>query len=246
VATATIPAKEITIRSRIQQEVLRLMGAEGLGRSWRIIGRIMQARIGKPNSVRNGLRGLTLDGLIDDYRRLGEPVGWASSRGGRRRLVVLTELGRAWYENAYQQVPLESELVKAARRHQSVGHGVGILEALDHLRVAGYRVDDDPEALRATGEPWGRRAEPDLTAWMEGHWWPVEVQREVSERLLEKWRKTLDLAGRLALIVFSQHQQRKQAGILRAARLAGKVRLSSLEAMEDGEWAWETIRSPMN
>jgi hypothetical protein len=246
VVTATIPAQEVTIRSRIQQEALRLMGARGLGRSWRIIDHITAARIGKPNSVRNALRALTTRGLIDDYRRLGEPVGWSHSRGGARRLVVLTDLGRSWYENAYQEEPRESELVRVARHHRSVGHGVGILEALDHLQAAGYEVDADPDALLATGERWGRRAEPDLMVRMDGDWWPVEVQREVSERILGKWEKALKLAGRLALIVFSRHQERNQAELLRSSPPPGTVRLSSLEGMEDGDWIWGTIHSPMN
>jgi hypothetical protein len=81
---------------------------------------------------------------------------------------------------------------------------------------------------------------------MDGVAWPVEVQREVSERLLGKWEKALALAGRLALVLFNEEHREKQAVILERAmwfsRLApGEVRLTSLEAMEDGGWEWQII-----
>ncbi|HHH41277.1 MAG TPA: hypothetical protein ENK56_04650 [Chloroflexi bacterium] len=244
----TIPARTVAVRSELQEEILRLMGAEGLGRSWRIRQRVVEAGlVGNPRSVRNALRKLSQRGLIDDYRRHGEPVRWSPTPGGSRRLLVLTEVGKAWYREAFGEEPVESEIAVVARKHRSVAHGVGVLEARDHLRAAGYEVDEEPEAILArVGERWGRRAEPDLVVMIEREVWPVEVQREVSERVLGKWAKTLRLVGRLALVLFNEQGRAKQERLLgqamRTGRLArGSVLLTSLEAMERGEWRWSRV-----
>jgi hypothetical protein len=244
---AEIPAQRAVIRSAMQQEIMRLMGAEGLGRSWRIIARVAGAGWGKENSVRNALCKLTKQGVIDDCRRQGKAVHWKFKAGGNRRLVRLTELGRVWYREAFGHDAAESEITQVARKHRSIAHGVGILEARDHLREAGYLVSDDPQVILAdSGERWGPRSEPDLVATIDGVAWPVEVQREVSERLLGKWEKALALAGRLALVLFNEEHREKQAVILDRAmwfsRLApGEIRLTSLEAMEAGDWKWHTV-----
>jgi hypothetical protein len=246
----TIPAQAVTVRSPVQQEIIRLMGKEGLGRSWRIIECIVGTGMARKNSVRNALRALTKRGLVDDYRRHGKPVRWKVTAGGSRRLVVLTERGTAWFCEAFGQEPVESEIVWAARQHRSAAHGVGILEARDHLRAAGYVVDDDPQAILAcTQERWGTRIEPDLMAQAcDGQAWPVEVQREVSERLLDKWCKALSLTECLALVLFNEEHLRKQERLLdnaaRDDRLpSGTVMLASLEAMERGDWNWVTTYS---
>ncbi|MBN1811789.1 MAG: hypothetical protein JXA14_08130 [Anaerolineae bacterium] len=245
--TVHIPARQISLRSPIQQEIVRLMGAEGLGRSWRIIARVADAGLAKENSVRNALRRLTERNVIDDYRRHDRPVRWKLTAGGNRRLVLLTETGRAWYQEAFGREPVESEITIAARQHKSVAHGVGILEARDHLRDAGYLVNENPDAVVGSAqERWGARTEPDLIMTKSDESWPVEVQREVSERLLNKWAKILSLADRLALILFNEEQRYKQEEILgeaicRGQLVNGEIRLTSLEAMESGEWTWADI-----
>jgi hypothetical protein len=244
---AEIPAQRAVIRSAMQQEIVCLMGAEGLGRSWRIIARVAGAGWGQENSVRNALRKLTKQGVIDDCRRQGKAVHWKITAGGNRRLVRLSELGRVWYREAFGHDAVESEITEVAQKHRSIAHGVGILEARDHLREAGCTVSDDPQVILAdSGERWGTRSEPDLVATMDGAAWPVEVQREVSERLLGKWEKALALAGRLALVLFNEEHREKQAVILDRAvwfnRLPpGEIRLTSLEAMEAGDWEWHTV-----
>jgi Fe2+ transport system protein B len=95
---------------------------------------------------------------------------------------------------------VESEIAIAARRHKSVSHGIAVLETAYHLAAAGYAVETEPGAvLAAADEPWHARAEPDLALTLSGELWPVEVQREVSKRLVAKWIKSLELNGRLAL-----------------------------------------------
>lgn len=219
-ATVTIPGKTIHLRSEIQREIIRLVG-KGLGRSWRITDLIITGGLAtNANSVRNAIRKLKGRGLLDNYRRHNKVIGWQIATGGTQQLVTLTETGKQWCQQAFGSVAVESEIAVAARRHKSVSHGVGILEARDYLRAAGYLVDDDPAAILArAGDFWGVRSEPDLLVLMDADYWPVEVQREVSERLLNKWRKTLTLAGRLALILFNEKKRAKQEGILRRAML---------------------------
>jgi hypothetical protein len=157
---------------------------------------------------------------------------------------VLTEKGNTWYREAFGQEPAESEIVWAARTHRSAPHGVGILEARDHLRALGYPVDDAPEAILSNAsDPWGQRTEPDLVMWIGHEMWPVEVQREVSERLLDKWSKALSRAKRLILILFNEEHCDRQHQILeKAARdkllPPGEIMLASLEEMEWDDWRW--------
>lgn len=125
-----------------------------------------------------------------------------------------------------------------------MSHGVAVLEAAAHLRVAGYAVEDAPHAVLASDDPWHARSEPDLALILNREIWPVEVQREVSERTLNKWDKSLKLAGRLALVLYNEEARQKQQFILQAALYklpAGVVKLTSLEAMEGGGWAWEEL-----
>jgi hypothetical protein len=249
-AKVVIPSKTVVIRSAAQQQAMRLIGDEGLGRSWRIAKGIVETQGLEENSARNAITALTKKGLVDDYRRDGKSIRWKYAAGGSRRLVVLTERGTAWYREVYDREPVESEILRAARQHRSAVHGVGVLEAQDHLRAVGYRVDDDPEAILAQDESrWGRRQEPDLLVWMDGHAWPVEVQREVSQRLLDKWEKALSLNERLVLILFNVQHREKQETLLRQDKRVrrlrrGIIRLTSLEEMETGDWGWTVLNLP--
>jgi hypothetical protein len=247
-STATsvvLPAQRISVDSPIQREILRLMALEGLGRVWRMAQRLSgNGTAGNANSIRNAVARLAERGLVDDYRQHGKPVSWAVKAGGARRLVVLTDAGCSWCRATLGQEPMESEIAVAARRHKSVSHGVAVLETAAHLRDAGYTVDDDPQAILMTAERWGPRCEPDLMASRDGQTWPIEVQRETSDRLLDKWRKTLHMTHRLALVSYNEIARQHQARILRnsAAQLpAGVIRLASLEAMENGRWTWDEI-----
>ena len=238
-----IPKRTVVVRAKLQQEILRLMGLEGLGRSWKIFDGVLEAGLTQErNSIRNALRALIKRQLVVDYQRNGKIVRWKVASGGCRRLVMLTKEGTAWCQEAFDKDLPESELLWAVKRHRSIAHGVGILEARDHLRAAGYQVDDDPGVILARAQDrWGERMEPDLVVWMDDEPWPVEVQREVSNRLLDKWRKGLELAGRLVLVLFSEQHCARQAHILRQARRKlprGEIRLTSLEAMEQGSWQW--------
>ena len=59
----------------------------------------------------------------------------------------------------------------------------------------------------------------------------VEVQREVSPRVVAKWAKSLELCGRLALVLYHEEARRKQQMILFEARRklpAGKILLTSI------------------
>ncbi len=241
-----LPAQKITVESGIQREILRLLAVEGLGRVWRIVERVLDSELtGTPNTARNAVNRLAERGLLADYEQHGKPVGWAYKAGGTRRLVQLTPLGQQWCQAAFGQEPVESEIAVAARRHKSVSHGVAILEAAHLLAAAGYAVDEDPHALLADdAAPWHARAEPDLALFLEDAWWPVEVQRETSTRTLDKWRKTLEFTGRLALVLYHEEARKKQAAILTAARFRlphGVIWLSSLERMERAAWEWQEI-----
>jgi hypothetical protein len=250
-AQIAIPREVVTIRSQAQQEIVRLIGQEGLGRNWRIIARVVGEGLGQERSVNNAVNKLTKKGLVEDYHRDGKSIRWKCTTGGSRRLVVLTERGAAWYREAYGREPVESEILRAARQHRSAVHGVGVLEARDHLRAAGYRVDDDPEAiLEQDGDRLGRRQEPDLVVWMDGGAWPVEVQREVSQRLLEKMEKALSLSERLVLILFNVEHRKKQEVLLRQDQRVrglrrGAIYLTSLEEMETEGWKWTVLDLPL-
>jgi hypothetical protein len=79
---------------------------------------------------------------------------------------------------------------------------------------------------------------------LRGKVWPAEVQREASPRVVGKWAKSLELCGRLALVLYHEAARRKQQRILFEARYklsAGRILLSSIEALEAGGWAWEAI-----
>ena len=41
--------------------------------------------------------------------------------------------------------------------------------------------------------------------------WPTQVEREVSERVVAKWAKSLELCGRLALVLFHEEARRETA-----------------------------------
>jgi hypothetical protein len=244
-----LPAQKITVESGIQREILRLMAVEGLGRVWRIVARVLDSELtGTPNTARNAVNRLAERGLLGDYEQHGKPVSWTYKAGGTRRLVQLTPLGRQWCEAAFGQEPVESEIAAAARRHKSVSHGIAVLETAQHLAAAGYEVETEPGAiLAAEDEPWRARAEPDLAFTRGGEVWPTEVQREVSPRVVAKWAKSLELCGRLALVLYHEEARRKQQMILFEARHklpAGRILLSSIEAMEGGCWAWEELTTP--
>jgi len=129
-----------------------------------------------------------------------------------------------------------------------VSHGIAVLETAYHLAAAGYAVETEPGAvLAAEDEPWRARAEPDLAFTLSSQLWPVEVQREVSKRLVAKWIKSLELNGRLALVLYSEEARQKQQMILFEARHklpAGRILLSSIEAMEARGWTWEELTTP--
>ena len=244
-----LPAQKITVESGIQREILRLLAVEGLGRVWRIVERVLADGLtGTPNTVRNALGRLAERGLLADYEQHGKPVTWAYKAGGARRLVQLTTTGRQWCQAAFGREPIESEIAAAARRHKSVSHGIAVLEAAQHLAAAGYSVETEPGAiLAAEDEPWRARAEPDLAFTLRGELWPTEVQREVSPRVVAKWAKSLELYGRLALVLYHEAARRKQQKILFETRdklPAGPILLSSIEAMEAGGWAWAELTTP--
>jgi hypothetical protein len=244
-----LPAQKITVESGIQREVLRLLAVEGLGRVWCIVERVLDSELtGTPNTARNAVNRLAERGLLADYEQHGKPVTWAYKAGGARRLVQLTPTGRQWCQAAFGQESVESEIAVAARRHKSVSHGIAVLETAHHLAAAGYAVETEPRAvLAAADEPWHARAEPDLALTLSGELWPVEVQREVSPRVVAKWAKSLELCGRLALVLYHEEARRKQQRILFESRHklpAGRILLASIEAMEAGGWAWEELATP--
>ena len=244
-----LPAQKITVESTIQRAILRLMAIEGLGRVWRIVERVLADGLtGNANTVRNAVSKLDVRELLADYEQHGKDIGWTYKAGGTRRLVQLTPTGRQWCRAAFGQEPVESEIAIAARRHKSVSHGIAVLETTYHLAAAGYAVESEPGAvLAAADEPWHARAEPDLALALSGELWPIEVQREVSKRLVAKWIKSLELNGRLALVLYSEEARQKQQMILLEMRYklpAGSILLSSIEAMEGGSWAWEELTTP--
>jgi hypothetical protein len=76
----------------------------------------------------------------------------------------------------------------------------------------------------------------------------TEVQREVSPRVVAKWAKSLELSGRLALVLYHEEARRRQQMILFEMRYklpADRVLLSSIEAMDGGGWAWEELTTPL-
>ena len=244
-----IPQQSVHIRSDLQMEIIHLIGRTGLARQWRIIEHLLGTDLtANANSVRNSLRDLrSKHGLLTYYSERNKPIHWAFKSSGGSPLLQLTDNGKAFYKQAYGKEPVASEVLNVVQQHKSVVHGIGILEARDYLRAAGYEVEAEPIALLLDAQArWGQRAEPDLALVMDGETWPVEVQREVSERLLEKWEKTLQLVSRLVLILFNEEKRQQQQQILqnykRTQRLpTGCIKLCSLEALASNSWQWHTL-----
>lgn len=247
----TIPAKVVRVRSPIQQEIIRLMGSTGLGRAWRLAEQVSAA--GLATTVRSGdnaIGKLVAAGLLSDYIERGQVRHWTAGPGGVRRLVLLDATGAQFYQAAWGAAPVESEISQVARRHRSVDHGIGILEARDLLRSAGYAISDTPAALLSDPhQPSGPRSQPDLALTdAAGAVWPIEVQREVHARNTEQWAKALALGGRLILILFSAAKRQQQQAILELARLdrrlpPGLILLSSIEELAAPAWAWHELRT---
>ena len=66
--------------------------------------------------------------------------------------------------------------------------------------------------------------------------------------MVAKWAKRPELCGRLALVLYHEEARRKQQRILFEARYklsAGRLLLSSIEALEGGGWAWEELTTPL-
>lgn len=245
-----IPAQTVTIRSPVEQEILRLIAALGLARSWRIVQRVMAAGLtDNANSVRNAINRLKKQGHIADYTWNGKAQTWTPTAGGGRQLVRLAATGCHWAEQAFQITAAPCELDAMVTRHKGVSHAVAILEAHDHLTAAGCTVDAMPEPLLFDAdEPWGARVEPDLLVEYKGTRYLVEVQREVDGRNTEKWGKALSTGAALMLITLNAQACEKQAFILREAIRrcelpAGEIYLASLEAMESADWHWVVLRS---
>lgn len=244
-----IPAQTVVVRSRVEQEILRLMATEGLARSWRLMQRVVAAGLtDTENSVRNVFKRLKERELIEDYTWNGKAQTWTPTAGGGRQLFRLRETGRYWVEKAFEIAALPCELDAMVTRHKGVAHAVAILEARDHLTAVGYAVDVQPEpVLFDAAEPWGARVEPDLLAEHKGARYLVEVQREVDARNTEKWFKALSTGLALMLIMLNAQAHDKQIAILQEAFRrrelpAGEIYLASLEAMEGGAWQWVVFR----
>ena len=251
-APVEIPAQTVTLRSEIDQELMRLLAVEGLARSWRLIARVLALGVSKnANTVRNAFKRLQEEGLLEEFTWNGRAQHWTPVAGGKRALYRLTEKGRAFVAQAYQQEAAPCELDAMVLRHKSVEHAVGILEARDHLAVLGYQVDAAPTPLLFDeSQPHGQRVEPDLIAQEHGLDWLVEVQREVDARNNDKWGKCLAIHGRLLLLVFNEQGRERQAYILKQATHwqlpPGEIRLGSLEALEQGRSEWTVIRSSIH
>ena len=247
-ATVEIPAQTVTVRSKLDREVLRLMAVTGLARSWHIITRVMETGLAQhENGVRNAIKRLKEAELLTDFTWNGKAQQWKPRAGGGRQLLQLTRLGQTWAEAAFKITVAPCELERLVQKHKGVEHAVGILEAQHWLAAAGFTVDLEPPArLYNAADPWGARVEPDLTATLRGELWPVEVQREVDTRNGEKWRKAVELYGRLMLIVFNEQRREKQLQLLgeELARWdwpAGSIWVWSLEALERGVEGWTVL-----
>ena len=248
--SVTIPAQTVTVRSKIDKEILRLIAVTGLARSWHVISRITAMGLTEhDNGVRNALKRLKDTELLEDFVWNGKPQQWTPRAGGGRQLLRLTERGRTWAEMAFKIAAVPCELDEPVQKHKSTAHAVAILEARDQLQAVGYGVNDAPDPLLVRAdERWGQRTEPDLVAMENGVFWPVEVQLEIDSRNNEKWAKSLSLVPRMFLITVNVQTCEKQAEILRQAarwrRLPqGEIRLTSLEAMDSGIWQWLVIHS---
>ena len=249
-ASVTIPAQTVTVRSKIDREILRLIATTGLARSWHVITCIVADGLTEhENGVRNAIKRLKAAELLTDFTWNGKPQQWKPRAGGGRQLLRLTDLGRAWAEMAFKVEAVPCELDDLAQTHKGVEHAVGILEVRDWLAANGFDVDMEPEARPFdAGEPFGARVEPDLLATIKDVTWPVEVQREVHERNGDKWRKAVELYGRLVLIVFNEQAHKRQVQLLQAEMgrwgwPAGIIRVGSLEALERGDGAFTVLQN---
>ena len=222
--------------------LLRLMGATGCIRSWRL------ARTACPDQAawtggacRVQWRQLEQAGYIRTTFSNGTSLRWHFRQGRGRPLYDLTPSGRDWYRQRFDAEPAQSELSWVLSHHVSVRHAIAILEARDHLLSLGIPVDDrPPPGPERADDPWGVRSEPDLAAYFRDRVWPVEVQRDIRLSTLSKWAKSLELFQRLMLITFCVDRLARQCRMLAEARAQCRlpdypVLLASLEGWEDGE-----------
>ncbi len=236
------------------EKILLLMGETGLGRAWRIAERLAAQDEGgySMGSVRNALNRLQQIGLVKEVTERGRPRRWSGPRGGgRSKLLLLSDFGRAWYEERTGSPPAESELIWGQRRHKGVIHGVAILEVADYLRAMDMPVEMEPEPLfEGPVQGWGKRTEPDLITWLDDELWPVEVQNMVvkKKRYREKWAKSLRAAGRLMLMLYTEKRKEKQKALLRQWMRrrdwpAGEILIGSLEELiaDEENWFFESV-----
>ena len=221
--------------------LLRHMGETGFIRPWRVVQRAQLGSCLSPNKViRSMWQSLRARGLVQIVHFEGMPLRWHWSRGRGRDLIELTADGRQWYRLQTQQDPRPSELDWIMHQHISPRHALAILEARDHLRHMDIPTDDAPPPCpRSAEDPLGPRSEPDLLTYYQDRVFPVEVQRDVSNRYLLKWEKSLDLYQRLMLITFSEACLCRQGTHLMRARQrgqlpTGRILLASLERFEYG------------
>lgn len=238
---AVIPQQTVRVTNPVQQAILQLMGSAGLSRPWRISA-MLQTRYGYSEGALNNAFTRLLHptderpALLAPYEHQGRKVRYRYMAYSRRNLYELTAAGEAWYRVAYPDIPLApNELLAAAAEHHGVEHATDILEVRDIWQARGLAVQEHPPAMRYTDEVWGPRSEPDLLVQLAGHWFPVEVQRDLRRAHTDKWRKALELGGgRLVVVLESPTTQTRQVQYLRPLLRtlpAGEIWLTNLEAL---------------
>lgn len=203
-----------------QRAVLLYMGRTGCIRSWRIVQEVTKGGSGSaPSSIARMWDSLLKRELVQPAKVEGVEVTWQFDRGNGRRLFVLSPTGQAWYLRETGNCPRDTELDWTLDHHISMRHAIAILETRDGLRGQGIEVIDNPLPCPVlAANPFGLRSEPDLVIRYRNRIFPVEVQREVSVRLLSKWFKSLELFQRLLLVTFTEASMERQRQRLVQAR----------------------------
>lgn len=259
---AISPAQVVAEPKRsIYDEVILIIGGEGINRSTRIKELVVERRGMSEGSVSNALKRMldqdAAERLIRCYEERGKEVQVRTGRAGPRpRLLVLEQKGVERYRELTGQEPVAGEIAWAYERGgQSLNHGLGIIRLAEVLEAMGHSVKREPgrfflsEADAHLPPEQRLRVEPDLL--VDGIPLEYEMDGKAKREDLEKWRKLARLFRRVYLVAPNRDKQRalrrevERCFAQRAKEAGGELEtifsFSNLKDLEEGLWLWEDM-----
>jgi len=246
----------------VYDEVVLVIGGEGINRSTRIKELVAERRGMSEGSVSNALKRMIDEDearrLIRCYEEKGKEVQVRTGRSGPRpRLFVLEQKGVERYRELTGQEPVAGEIAWAYEHGgQSLSHGLGIICLAEALEAQGHSVKREPgrfflsEADAHLPPEQRIRVEPDLL--VNGIPLEYEMDGKAKREDLEKWRKLARLFRRVYLVAPNRDKQRAlrrevercfAPGVKEADReLRTIFSFSNLKDLEEGLWLWEDMQ----